>query len=200
MENLSAIAGLIAVAAATPGPNNLLVMQRTAQSGWPAALPAITGILLGSLTMFMLTAAGIGAFLIQRPQARLLLLAGGCTYLVGLGLRLFIGSTHGGYRFPAPVTPAGGISGLFMFQFLNPKAWVMMLTAVSAIHADTRFPSIVAGYAWLFVVIPGGCLLCWSCFGLALHRYLQRESVRMWFDRGSGCVLIGCASLLLVYG
>ena len=58
MNPLLPAAALILVAAITPGPNNLVVMHAAAQRGLRAALPPITGIVLGSLALYAVALAG----------------------------------------------------------------------------------------------------------------------------------------------
>jgi threonine/homoserine/homoserine lactone efflux protein len=196
METLLAVAGLITVGAITPGPNNLIVLRTAAKGGFPDALPAVAGIVLGGLGLLLLVAAG-GAILFQLlPGLRLALALAGSMYLVWLGFRLIAGSfgpkqdDESGLRLPA------GLAGLAAFQLLNPKSWVLVLTAVAAMPPSS--PLVLLQLAGLFVVIPATCLLLWSSCGALMMRALANGSISSWFDRVMGGTLAASAAALVV--
>jgi threonine/homoserine/homoserine lactone efflux protein len=216
------IAALVGVSAITPGPNNVAVMAAAAHRGFRGALPAVAGVVLGSLIMVLLAMAGLGAFLATAPLAGVLLSFAGCAYLGYLGLRMFSAAAQtpdvashetGAREAGAPQRPAaasgsdrpvraGGVrsdfTGLLLFQFLNPKGWAMVLTAVAAAQAVEQS---AAGAAWLmgiFLLIPALCLSLWALFGALLSRQLERPRFRRGFDRLMGATLVVSALLLLV--
>jgi threonine/homoserine/homoserine lactone efflux protein len=92
--------------------------------------------------------------------------------------------------------PAGA-RGLFAFQFLNPKAWVLVLTAVSAARGSAEPATALAGLAALFVAIPTASLALWSMLGLSLRRSRERRAPA-WLDRALGVLLVACSGLLLL--
>lgn len=195
------IAGLVAVAAITPGPNNLVVMRTAARSGLVGTLPAIAGVVLGGLALLALVSAGAGAAFAAEPRMRTAITALGCLYLAWLGVRLIVGSS-GDDQVGEPTRLPAGVMGLFGYQLLNPKAWIMVLTASSAAtHGEDAVRAFVQ-LGVLFAVIPTGCLLLWSWSGSLLTRWLQRSRVRLWLDRVMGGLLIGFSIVLVleVYG
>src|ERR1700688_931387 len=144
MEALIGAAGAIAAAALTPGPNNFVVMRTAARGGIAAALPAIGGVVLGSLLLLGVVVGGAGAAFEAVPHLRMALAIAGCLYLVYLGAQLLRGGSRGGTeRAPAPAALAAqdgkptenvqaaretrnasesqqlpaGVAGLFAFQF-----------------------------------------------------------------------------------
>ena len=190
-------AGLIAVAAATPGPNNLVVMRAAARAGIAAALPAIAGIIAGSLAMLLLVLAGADAAIAAEPRIVRVIAFAGAAYLCWLGASLVIGS------FAAPVAPnatapgrlPAGVGGLFGFQFLNPKSWVLVLTVSAAVRGGAD--AVVLPLAAMFVVIPAICLVLWSGLGVLLARGESHARFPAWLDRVMGLLLIGSALLLV---
>jgi threonine/homoserine/homoserine lactone efflux protein len=203
MTPLIAIAGLISVAALTPGPNNLIVLRAAAHGGMADAAPAIFGIVAGGLVLLGMVIAGAGVLFARWPQLPGLLCVAGGAYLAWLGIRLMssVRSTT-----PAPAAaptrirsagalPAGGL-GVFFFQFLNPKSWIMAITAISAARADAAaIPHWQIGL--MFVLIPTACLLGWSSLGVLMRTPLQRPAVQRGFDRSMGALLLASAALLL---
>jgi len=177
-------AGVLAVAALTPGPNNLIVLRAAAAGGVRGALPAIAGIVLGSLALAGAALAGIGPALTAHPRWRTAVTIGGCAYLCLLGISLFLPKADASAQARAP-----SFAGLFGFQFLNPKAWVMVLTLTSAVDSA----GLVAA---LFAAIPTVCLLLWASMGALISGALRRPRFGAWFDRTMGALLVLFALLL----
>jgi threonine/homoserine/homoserine lactone efflux protein len=196
---LAGAAGLLLAGAITPGPNNFVVMREAARAGWPGALRAIAGIVAGGLALLAVVVAGAGAVFAAEPALAAVTTAAGCLYLAWVGVRLIAAAgrpeedevgPEGGRGLPA------GVRGLFVFQFLNPKAWVLVLTATSAARSQGGLAAL-AGLAVLMVAIPAVCLTLWSAFGLLMTRRLRSPAVRAWFDRSMGGLLVVSALLLL---
>lgn len=201
MDLLASIAALVGVGAITPGPNNFAVLNVAARSGVARAMPAIAGVVLGSLALFLLVATGAGALFDAQPGLRMVICVGGCAYLGYVGIRLVAGSFRGSadeVRGDAAL-PSDAL-GLFGFQFLNPKGWSLVLTATSAAQASANGIVDWAYLAAIFVGIPAACLLLWSLFGSLFTAHLRRPRFRARFDGAMGCTLLASAVLLLVEG
>lgn len=193
---LTGVAGLIAVAAITPGPNNLVVMRTAAEAGFIAALPAIAGIVAGGLAMLALAMAGIGALFAHEPRLYPAVALAGGAYLCWLGARLVMDSFAPARTAPAATALPAGAKSLFAFQFVNPKGWVMVLTVTAA--ANGAGPAHNSWWlAALFAGIPALCLALWSALGAAMTAAMDRAPVRNLLDRVLGVLLIASAVLLL---
>jgi len=198
MLTLLSTAGVIAAGALTPGPNNLVVLREAARAGWPAAVRSILGIVSGGLALLALVAFGAGPLLAAHPALATAVRVAGGAYLVWLGVRLAArGSGASSPQEAGPVGLPAGPLGLFGFQFLNPKAWVLVLTALSAARASTEPTAALAGLVALFVAIPAASLALWSLLGVALARS-HRRTAPAWLDRALGVLLVLCAALLLL--
>lgn len=193
MTPLFPIALFLVVAAITPGPNNLVVMRIGARDGWTGALPAVAGIVGGGLALLAMVTAGAGSAFSKWQWLRTIIETAGALYLFWLGVRLFIEAGHDGKGTPLPV----GLRGLFGFQFLNPKGWVMVLTAVAALPATTASNTFLS-LAPMFILIPSLGLLAWAVLGGVLASRLARLVVRRWTDRVLGALLVLAALLLFV--
>jgi len=192
---MMAVTALVLVAAITPGPNNLVVLRAAARSGIAAAAPAIIGIVTGGLVLLGLVAGGAGAAFAAEPRLRTAIAIGGSLYLSWLGLRLMRvrgGRGAGPARSDDVALPAGALA-LFGFQFLNPKGWMMVLTATAA-APGVAFWHLAA----LFAIVPAVCLTIWSGFGSAMARHLARPRTAAWFDRAMGALLLASAIALMV--
>ena len=193
-DALIGVATLVTIAAITPGPNNFVVMRLASRAGFARTLPAIAGIVLGGLAMLALVAIGAGALFAARPVLRALIALGGAAYLCWLGISLVARSfaDRSDVDARADVSLPAGIAGLIGFQFLNPKSWVMVLTATSSLPASQTAAGLLSLGA-LFTVIPIVCLGVWSSFGAALARWLAHPRVSAWTDRVMGVLLAASA-------
>lgn len=196
MDHLLALAGLLGVAAITPGPNNLVVLRAAGRAGMRGALPAMAGVVLGGLLLLAVIALGAGRAFAACPSLRRWVGLLGALYLVWLGIGLFVRglATRRADGATADRLPAGTL-GLIGFQFLNPKSWVMTLMALATVPAaDLRGYLPLAG---LFVLVPAACLSLWAALGAWLAHWLVRPTVRRGVDAAMGVLLVACAALLL---
>jgi threonine/homoserine/homoserine lactone efflux protein len=187
------VAGLVTLAAVTPGPNNLIVLRAASRAGVRGALPAIAGVVLGGLAVLAVALVASDAAFAAEPRLRIAAGAAGCLYLMWLGLDLVRGAGRPSSG-PTRGLPAASVAGLFSFQFLNPKSWVMVMTAIGAMPAgDAPWWSLGA----VFTVIPATCLLSWAIAGAALTRWLAQPRIAVWVDRAMGVLLIATAIALV---
>lgn len=196
MEQLYAVAGFLTVAAMTPGPNNIIVLTAAKRGGVAAAIPAMLGVISGSLALLVLVWVGAHVVFDLMPSLRLALAILGACYIGGLGIALIwqaLRRDRAEIRHHAAGLPTTAL-GLAVFQFLNPKAWVLVVTA-TAVASGSPFGLVVL--AMLLVVICSVCLTIWASVGAAIAGYLGNEQSNRWFDRAMGMLLIGSAALLL---
>jgi len=193
MNSLLAVAALLSVAAITPGPNNIFVLRTAAHGNLMKALPAVIGIVLGSVTLLAVVVAGAGAALTAWPALGAVVGTLGALYLVWLGFRMIASAGVEGLASNLPA----GVFGLFLFQFLNPKGWVMVLTVVAAGREKDALDTFLR-LAPLFACISAICLLLWAALGSVLSGFLARPAARRWTDRMLGALLIVGAVLLLI--
>lgn len=199
MDAIVALAGIIGVAMITPGPNNFIVMGAASRSGFRASLPAMAGIISGSTALLTGVWAGAATVFDVIPELRRVLMVAGVAYLVWLGGSLMWAAARsagsGGppseSRFPAT------FAGVFAFQFLNPKAWVLVLTSTATIASAYSGPVMLGILVALYVCIPLVCLSLWAASGVALSLWLENGSVRRAFDFCMGGLLAGSALFLL---
>jgi len=200
--NLLGTFTLVFVALATPGPNNLFMTRAAAASGMRATVPAAIGVALGGLAMLLLSHVGLATVLLGAPELRQAILVAGSAVLIYGGLRI-VASAH--RRQHAPELHDGsapaGVAALFLFQFVNPKAWTLSLTIAAAmpasIHSGADAVAVSAIYA-CFLLVSMACNLGWAAFGQVASRWLGTAARRTHFDRAMGLLLAGSAGLFLL--
>ena len=164
------------VSSITPGPNNMMMLASGVNFGFRRSVPHWLGI-CGGFT-FMLSAVGLGlhTLLAEHPALYDVLRYAGAAYLVWMAWRLATASAAS--TAPDDETPGTnvrplGVLAAAAFQWVNPKAWVMAVTAMSA-YLPARAQAIdVVVLALLFGVINLPCVACWAGGGAALRRFLQ---------------------------
>lgn len=186
MNAYYAVAGLIALGALTPGPNNLVALDAGARGGIRAALPPIAGVVAGSLVMLALVAAGLAAPLAS-PAVRPFAAFAGAAYLAALGVRQL--RAPGATNTNAAVLPRRA-TGLFAFQFANPKAWLLAASVVAL--APSRDAALFALYA----AIPAASLALWAGIGAVLARGFNAH--RRGVDVANGVLLLAFAAFLAI--
>lgn len=189
-DHIPGVAALLAAGAFTPGPNNAIVVRRAAAAGVRGALPAIGGVVAGSLALLAVVALGGGALFQALPALRAAIAVAGAVALAALGARLVARRRADGGDAP----PAGaGFTALAALQVANPKSWLMVVTAVASLPAAD--PGVaLALLAPLFVVIPVGGLLAWGVAGARLLRRVAPARL----DAATGVLLVASAALLAV--
>jgi threonine/homoserine/homoserine lactone efflux protein len=162
------------VSSITPGPNNMMMLASGVNFGFRRSVPHWLGI-CGGFT-FMLCAVGLGlhTLLAEHPALYDILRYAGAAYLVWMAWRL-ASATAAPADEDAPASEARplGVLGAAAFQWVNPKAWVMAVTAMSAYLPAQAQPLDVMALALLFGVINLPCVACWAGGGAALRRFLQ---------------------------
>jgi threonine/homoserine/homoserine lactone efflux protein len=201
--SLTAILTILTAAAVTPGPNNLIMLRLGRENGLRAALAPATGVVLGGLAMLLASYAGIAALFGAHPALQLALRLGGALFLAALSVKLMRGSTPaaGSELMPLRAPALAGIRSalaLLLFQFVNPKAWVLVLTvsaaALTGQHAGRSLALLVAS----FIVVPYTCLALWAAGGRLASALLRDPRARLALDRTSGLVLAASALWLAV--
>lgn len=195
MDQLLAAAGLLGVAAITPGPNNLVVLRAAGHAGLRGAMPAIVGIVGGGLLLLAIMALGAGTVFAAYPSLQRWVGTIGALYLAWLGFSLCAAGIAAKPPAAATTLPAGTLA-LVGFQFLNPKSWVLVLTVLAAMPIAS--PGDYLPLAGLFVLVPAACLLLWALLGAWLARWMLQPTVHRGVDIAMGVLLIACAALLLI--
>ena len=190
-----AIVVLLLAATVTPGPNNLLMLRIGLEHGLRAVLAPATGVVLGGVAMLLLSCAGLARAFAAHPWLRAATAICGAGCVMWLGVRLICGS---GTAARAPVRSATGsareLLRMFLFQFLNPKSWLLVLTITAAAGAaSVSLTTLIV----LFVVIPYGCLALWAGGGSLAADLLRDTSARVRFERSTGALLALSGLLLL---
>jgi threonine/homoserine/homoserine lactone efflux protein len=163
----------------TPGPNNIMLTAAGASFGSRRTLPHMLGITVGVAIQTVAVSTGLGALFSQWPEIQTVLRWAGALYLVYLGWRMLrVGETRA-TEAGRPVT----FGEAAISQFLNPKAWVMTLTAASLfLPRDIGLLSAGSYMVAVMSVVNLPCIAAWALFGSSLRVLLARPASRLAFN------------------
>ena len=179
MESLFSLALFAFVATVTPGPNNIMLTSSGIRFGFLRTMPHIFGIVFGFLILMSLCAAGIGSLIIAIPALHTALKIAGSGYLVWLAWQLR--SMAFDREAEAQARPMSFL-GAALFQFANPKAWVMGITGASAfLPAVQPIALAIAIFCIVFTVIELPAIMLWAGMGAVLRRYLTQRKWQLLF-------------------
>ncbi len=170
------------VTSITPGPNNIMLAASGVSFGFIRTIPHILGIPLGFGIQLMLCATGLGALLVSIPELNLGLKIIGSIYLIYLAWLLrsnVIGNSKGEATKSEPMS----LLNAALFQFANPKAWIMAITGVSVfIPTLESFSLSVLMLTITFCTINLFCISLWALMGASLKKSLKDPKIEKVFS------------------
>ena len=181
------------VSSITPGPNNLMLMASGANYGFARSIPHMLGIGIGFVIMVALVGVGLIQVFDSYPASYTYLKIGSVAYLLYLALKIATASP------PAQGKECNGKPLSFMqaalFQWVNPKAWTMALTAIT-VYAPSRSLEMILLTALVFGVVNLPSVSMWTVLGQQLQRLLRNDYQLKLFNLTMAALLV--ASLLPV--
>ena len=160
----------VATMSVTPGPNNLMLAASGVNFGIRRTLPHMLGVSVGHAIQVSIVAGLLAWVMIWLDNLRLELVLTGCTYLLWLAWRQARAAQPGGGNAARPL----GFFGAALFQWVNPKAWMMVLnTAILFLPRGGGWNAALS-LAVLCALINFPCIALWAVVGDRL-RYRLRE-------------------------
>lgn len=157
------------VSSITPGPNNLMLMASGANFGFRRSIPHMLGIGIGFTVMIVLVGIGLMQLFETYPILHDVLKIVSVLYMLWLAWKIANAAPPKG-KASSEATPLTFLQAA-LFQWVNPKAWTMALTAISVYTPDQSLTSVlmVAG-AFGLVNLP--CVSSWTIIGQQMARFL----------------------------
>jgi len=185
------------VMAFTPGPNNIMLAASGARFGIGRTLPHLAGVTVGFPVMLLLVGVGLASVLLASPMLQLGMKAVSCAYLLWLAFQIArsaSASRDAGDGKPMTFLQAAA------FQWVNPKAWLMAVSAVSAYTAGRGMQLYfqVAIIALLTVVVTLFSTLTWAAFGAVIRRWLRAPLALRLFNLFMALLLVGSTVPILL--
>jgi len=189
-ELITALAAFAFVTSITPGPNNLMLMASGMNFGLYRTVPHMLGVGVGFVVMLLLVGFGLARLFDLFPVSYQILKLASVVYLIYLAWKIAtavpasVDSKTGDRSRPISFLQAA------LFQWVNPKAWAMALTAVTAYTPPSQSLSSILVVALVFGVINLPAVGSWTILGMQVRRFLKQP----WKLRAFN---ITCALLLI---
>ena len=171
-ELLTALSIFAFVASITPGPNNLMLMASGANFGYLRTLPHMAGVVVGFTTMLFLVGVGLINIFDTVPASYLVLKVVSMIYLVYLAWKIATAAA------PGEASAEGGKPFTFLqaalFQWVNPKAWTIGLTAIT-VYAPTRSLGAILILMIIFTAVTVPSISLWTLVGQQLRALLTNK-------------------------
>ena len=177
----------ILVCSITPGPNNAMLASSGLTFGMQRTVPHLLGVSLGFALMVLLVGLGLGAVFVHEPMVYRILKYLGAAYLLYLAWKIAnSGSAQEGQARSRPLT----FLQAAMFQWVNPKAWVIAVGIVATYTPQQGFFGnlLIATLACAVVNLP--CVGLWVLFGSTLRRWLHRPGIVRGFNVAMALLLV----------
>jgi len=180
---------------ATPGPNNAMLTASGIKFGFKKTLPHAFGIPFGHIIQITLVCFGLGSLFQKHPFIQFYLKWLCFFYLIYLSWKILGSLSSADKETGRPLK----FYEAALFQFINPKAWVVALTAATAF-----FPSgenfviatiFVAGTA-PFVCFPSICI--WALFGSSIKLIITDTRVKKIIEYLLALLLVVTAVIVVI--
>lgn len=186
-EILTALAIFAFVSSITPGPNNLMLMNSGANYGFKRTLPHALGVGIGFTVMVALVGLGIMQLFDIFPISYQILKVLSIVYLLYLAGKIAMSSssieTRNSNAKPFTFVQAA------MFQWVNPKAWTMALTAIS-VYAPTKSLGAVLFVSLVFGLVNFPCISGWVVLGQKMQVFLTNKKRLRVFNGSMAALLV----------
>ena len=200
LEQLLALMGFVVVMTGTPGPNNMMLITAGANFGFRRSIPHILGITAGCQILLLAIAVGLGQLLVRFPVLSMVLKVSCAAALLYLTWMLVkpalvrqIASADAPSVKHTVTRPLSFWQGV-LFQWVNPKAWMMMLTAIATYTQPQSLWTNTLIICLMFVLLGTPVLSVWNLFGASLRNFLQNPQRARYFN-----LLMGALLLLSMY-
>ena len=162
--------GFMVVSTVTPGPNNILLFASGLNYGMKRTLPLIFGIGNGFAFLLACVGLGLGQLLEVFPAAFTAIKVMGAAYMLYLAWRI---ATSGPLEIDAGKARPMKYYEAALFQWVNPKAWVITVVLASTYTSKDNY------YVTLAIIVATAGILnlptisTWAVFGTAMKQFLS---------------------------
>ena len=192
LDLLSALVAFALVTVITPGPNNFMLMASGANFGFRRTLPHMLGVGLGFPAMCFCVGLGVMRLFDLWPPLYTILTVLSVGYMFYLAWKIANASA------PEKSAVTGKPLTFFeaaSFQWVNPKAWSMALSAIT-LYAPGRSMGAVLWVVGVYVACSVISTSTWTAIGTTLRRFLQEGRRLKMFNWTMAALLV--ASLIPV--
>jgi threonine/homoserine/homoserine lactone efflux protein len=188
LDLLSGFALFALVASITPGPNNTMLLASGLNFGFSRTIPHMLGVTCGFFVLVVAVGFGLGAVFQAYPLMYTLLRYAGAAYLLYLAWKI----AHSGPMSDSEPGESRPISylGAAAFQWVNPKAWIMAIGAITTYTPMQGYFTNVIVIAGVFAIINLPSVGLWAACGTLLRNVLKDRRWLRLFNWGMAALLV----------
>ncbi|MBK5008263.1 LysE family translocator [Pseudomonas sp. S60] len=168
------------VSSITPGPNNTMLLASGVNFGVRRTIPHAMGVSIGFMAMVLAVGLGLGEVFKAWPSLYTVLRYAGAAYLLYLAWKIANAGPVGAAARQG--SKPFGFWAAAAFQWVNPKAWVMAVGAITTYTPAQGYVTNVVVIAALFALVNLPSVGIWVMFGSALRSVLQNPRWLMLFN------------------
>ncbi|MES2825925.1 MAG: LysE family translocator [Pseudomonadota bacterium] len=183
------------VSGITPGPNNMMLMASGLNHGIRKSLPHYFGICFGFTLMVALIGFGLGTLLSNYPSIYFYIKILGILYLLYLSWKI---ANAGNPNSTGNIKKSLSFMQAVIFQWLNPKAWVISIGALAAFTNPENFNAGVISVVLVYFFMSFICMGFWLKLGQSLQHILK-EGRRIHYFNIAMAVLLVLSILPMLY-
>ena len=187
MELITALIAFAFASSITPGPNNLMLMTSGANFGFRRTIPHMLGVGIGFVILAIAVGAGLAQVFERFPVTHAALKIGCTLYMLWLALKIAHAAAPG--EKDASARPMTFLQAA-AFQWINPKAWAMALTAITAYAAPAGGFDAVVAVALVFGAVNLPSISTWTLVGQGLRHWLNDRANLRRFNWTMAALLI----------
>jgi threonine/homoserine/homoserine lactone efflux protein len=163
-----------------------MLMASDANFGFARTIPHMFGISIGFLVLMGVTGLGLAQVFETYPISHLILKILSVIYMLWLAWKIATAA-------PAQSSAASGTPMTFLqaaaFQWVNPKAWAMALTAITVYVGTTSWSSLLLACV-IFSALNLPTIGFWTILGQQMARILTNPARLTLFNRTMALLLI----------
>ena len=181
----------------TPGPNNSILTASGIKFGFFRTIPNIFGIPSGHGLQLALVCLGLGSLFAYYPFLLDILRYVGAAYILYLAYKMF-----GSLNISASEDKTRPLKyyEAILFQFVNPKAWVICITAVSLFYPEKE--NLFIGTIFMVImstVINIPSISVWALGGSIIRYYLNNNNLKKIIEWILALMLLATSFSVLMY-
>ena len=187
---------LFAIAASfSPGPNNIVTSYTAFNFGFRKTIPTMMGVVIGWMLLVIILQISSGVIFKKFEEIQLIIKMIGSIYLLYMAYKLFSFENISRKTSSKPVT----FLNTFLFQFVNPKAIIYALLAISMfVDVQNNYLRDTITLTTVFFFGAVGSQLTWCFIGKNLRKFATSKKFIRNFNYSMSFLLIVCVILLYV--
>jgi threonine/homoserine/homoserine lactone efflux protein len=187
---------LFAIAASfSPGPNNIVTSYTSFNFGFKKTIPTMLGVVIGWMLLVIFLQMSSGIIFKKFKEIQITIKILGSVYLLYMAYKISFSDNITKKTTLKPVT----FLSTFFFQFINPKAIIYALLAIS-MFVDVQNNYLRDSIALTIIFFFGavGSQLTWCFIGKYLRKFATSKKLIKSFNYSMSFLLIVCVILFYV--